>query len=242
MNRIFALALTAYLTRLTFLTLAMLVTLPAFGQANAPPVAVAADGVAGGLSREAERARIQAERASVEDVFTQAQAACYRKFAVADCQSGARLVRREALADLRRQEASLNAAQARREGAEQLSRIDKKSSDQAGPDSASERANAAQKQEARQASADEKASARAAAEREASSRSGDQPQRVEKQAQAQADRAAKAAAAPVEQQSYDLKQKQAQEKAAQRRKRASGQPESSAKPLPDPARNPQLPL
>lgn len=238
MNRIFVptqATFLACLTLSTFLTFSVLFAGPAFGQAGAAvpapasaPAAEPVDGTAGGLVLEAERARIQAERASVEDIFTQAQAACYRKFAVADCQSDARLVRREALADLRRQEVSVNAMLARRQGAEALSRIDKKSSAQAGPQGASERAIAVEKQEARQASADEKALTRAAAERDAGARTSDATQRVDKQAQAVADRSAKAAAAAVKQQKYELKQKQAQEREVQRRKRLATNPGAPA--------------
>ena len=232
MNTIFTLALAMFWT---------LVAVPAFGQAEAGP-AVAAGGVAGGLSPQAERARIQAERASVEDIFTQAQAACYRKFAVADCQSDARLIRREALADLRRQEALLNAALARQKGAEQLSRIDSKASTQAESESASRRAQALEKQQARQASADEKASSRAAAAQEADSPATDGSLRDEKKGQSkdnqsknsqtESGRAAKARAAALEQQKYERKQKQGREKEAQRQRRLSGQPESSGKAPP----------
>lgn len=242
MNRIFARAATF----LTFLTFWTLLAVPAFGQSDAGP-AVAAGGVAGGLSPQAERARIQAERASVEVIFLQAQAACYRKFAVADCQSDARLIRREALADLRRQEASLNAALARQKGAGQLSRIDSRSSTEAELESASRRAQALEKHQARQASADEKASSRAAAAQEADSPATDGSLRDEKKgqtkdnqskdnqtknSQTESDRAAKARAAALEQQKYELKQKQGREKEAQRQRRLSGQPESSGKAPP----------
>ena len=238
MNRIFVLALA---TSLTFWTFWTLWAVPAFGQADAGP-AVAPGGLAGGLSPEAERARIQMQRSSVEGVFTQAQAACYRKFAVNDCQSDARLIRREALADLRRQEASLNAALARQKGAAQLSRIDSRSSTEAELESASRRAQALEKQQARQAGADEKASSREAAALKADSLAADASQRDDgknqatdsqaKDSQTESDRAAKAQAAALEQQKYELKQKQAREKEVQRQKRLSGQPESSGKASP----------
>lgn len=227
MNTIFTLALAMFWT---------LLAVPAFAQADAQR-AVAPGGAVAGLSPQAERARIQAKRASVEDIFTQAQAACYRKFAVADCQSDARLIRREALADLRRQEALLNAALARQKGAEQLSRIDSRSSTEAELESASRRAQALEKHQARQADADEKASSRAAAAREADSLATDGSLRDEKKgqtkdSQTESGRAAKARTAALEQQKYELKQKQGREKEAQRQRRLSGQPESSGKAPP----------
>jgi colicin import membrane protein len=219
MNKAFALLLSACLT---------LLAVPALGQAEAG-LAVAPGGLVVGLSPEAERARIKEERAMVEDVFTQAQVACYRKFAVTDCQGEARLIRREALADLRRQEASLNAALARQKGAEQLSRIDSRSSNEAELENAGRRAQALEKQQARQLGVDEKASARAAALLEINPLTADGSLRDEKKSQSQADRAAKAQAAALEQEKYELKQKQAREKAVQRQKRRSGQPESTGK-------------
>ena len=66
-------------------------------------------------TREVERARLAA-----------AEAQCYQLFAVNDCLIAVRRERRELLADLRRQELSINDAQRRRRGAEQLLRSDEK--------------------------------------------------------------------------------------------------------------------
>ena len=211
------------------------------------PLAAASSAAArtlgGGLSPQAERSRIQAERARLDALFVRAQAACYQKFAVENCQSEARVTRREALADLRRQEVSLNAAQARLAGAQQLSRIDSKTSTQAERDSAAQRIAAEEKQQARLAGADVKAASRAAAGQGltpgASSGVGSGsssdlatppggPTRAEKKAQSQGDPAAKARAAALNQKRYDEKQKQAQLKAAQRRKRVATGPAAPA--------------
>jgi colicin import membrane protein len=206
---------------------ALPIALPAEKSATsaAESPAVTSRTVGGGLSPEAERSRIQAERALLEQRFAQVQAACYQKFAVEICLSDARGVRREALADLRRQDVALNAAQARLKGAEQLSRVDTKTSSQADLDSAVQRAVALEKQQVRQAGADEKVANRAAAGQGASPKASDGgPTRAEKKAQSQGDPAAKARAAALKQKSYDEKQKQAQQKAAQRRKRLATGP------------------
>ena len=194
---------------------------PAMEPTTVPAITAGVVGtVGGGLSPIAERARIQEERTRVETVFAQSQAACYQKFAVEGCLFDARGLRREALADLRRQEVTLNAAQARLQGAEQLSRIDGKSSTQAELNRVTERAVAEEKQQARLASADEKAATRAAAEQQAvSSASDGTATRAEKKAQSQGDPAAKSRAAVLAQKKYDERMKQAQLKAEKRRKR-----------------------
>jgi hypothetical protein len=74
-----------------------------------------------------QRARIAFDRAEVEANFKTQEKACYSKFAVNDCLSAARAVRREALADLRRQEVSLNDADRKRKGAERQREIEERS-------------------------------------------------------------------------------------------------------------------
>jgi colicin import membrane protein len=68
----------------------------------------------------AERARLKSERASVEAAFKAEEKACYGKFAVTDCLNAAKTRRRVALADLQRQEISLNDAERRRKAAQRV--------------------------------------------------------------------------------------------------------------------------
>ena len=77
---------------------------------------------------KAERTRIADERGRVEARFAAEEKACYAKFGVNDCLQEARTRRREVLADLRRQEVSLNDADRRRRAAERLSEIEQRSS------------------------------------------------------------------------------------------------------------------
>lgn len=74
----------------------------------------------------AERARISAERSQVEAAYRVQEKACYGKFAVNDCLTAARAQRREALADLKRQETSLNDADRKRKGAERQRALEEK--------------------------------------------------------------------------------------------------------------------
>ncbi len=190
--------------------------------------------VAGGLSPEVERARIQADRNGVEARFAKDEAACYQKFAVTGCLGEARLVRREAMADLRRQEASLGAAEAKRRGASQLSRIEERSSPPTQIDEANRRAEALDRQQQRQDSAEEKAAAKAEASQKPGALADVEKDRAQRRAKSISERAAKANSAAVEQKRYAGKLKEAQAEKAQRLKRQAEQAKSSATPLATP--------
>jgi len=73
-----------------------------------------------------EHERIRQERAAALAEFTARDAQCYQRFAVNDCLADVRKLRRDVLADLRRQELSLNDAQRKRRAADQLLRSDEK--------------------------------------------------------------------------------------------------------------------
>lgn len=76
----------------------------------------------------AERARINAERASLMAGFLAEDVACYQKFAVNNCLDRVNVKRREAMANLRSQEILLNDQERRVKGAAQLRKLDEKSS------------------------------------------------------------------------------------------------------------------
>lgn len=69
-----------------------------------------------------ERARIESIRQQRTAELDAEEVACASKFAVTDCQSKVTLRRRQMLADLKRQEAALNAAQRQQKGRDQLQR------------------------------------------------------------------------------------------------------------------------
>jgi hypothetical protein len=73
-----------------------------------------------------ERARISAARATLEAGFLAEDAACYKKFAVNRCLDRVNTRRREAIADLRRQEILLNEEERRLRGAAQLRKLEEK--------------------------------------------------------------------------------------------------------------------
>ena len=74
----------------------------------------------------AEHARIRKEREEAQAGFKAQDIQCYQLFAVSDCLGEVRARRRVMLAELRRQEISLNDAQRKRRAAEQLLRADGK--------------------------------------------------------------------------------------------------------------------
>ena len=86
-----------------------------------------ADGEKTAAQRDAaEHERIRQERVLAQAQFAAQDAQCYARFAVNDCLDAVQVRRRALLADLRRQEISLNDAQRKRRAAEQLLRSDER--------------------------------------------------------------------------------------------------------------------
>lgn len=96
--------------------------------AAAAPASAAASGPA---PEPSERARIAAERQAAQNRFAAEEKACYNKFATQHCLTEAATRRRLAMSDLRRQEVSLNDADRKRRGAEQMKRLEKKQESEA---------------------------------------------------------------------------------------------------------------
>lgn len=189
----------------------------------------------GDRSIEVERARLQENRSRVVAVHDKEEAACYRKFAVTACLAEVRVRRREALADLRRQEVSLNDAERKRKGADQLVRIEEKSSPQALQAAADKRAEALAAQKERQQRAGQKAADRLGATSNQANALKESQQAAGARAQASDARAGKAASVAEEQKKYNDKLREAQERKASRSKSLAEKPPATAKPLPDPS-------
>lgn len=191
--------------------------------------------MAGGLPIEIERARLEENRNQVAAAYDKEGAACYRKFAVTGCLADVRVRRREALADLRRQEISLNDAERKRKGADQLVRIEEKSSPQALQAEADKRAEALEAQKERQERADQKAVDRLDATSNQANALKESQQAAGARAQASEARARKAASVAEEQKKYNDKLREAQERKASRNKSLAENPPTPSKPLPDPS-------
>jgi colicin import membrane protein len=100
---------------------------------NQPPAANtvqsnAANTDARDASERAERDRITQERQRASAQHDTAKVNCYQKFQVNDCLSQARREHNAMQSDLKRQEISLNDLQRKRRGAEQLRKVEEKTS------------------------------------------------------------------------------------------------------------------
>jgi colicin import membrane protein len=181
---------------------------------------------------DVERARIAAERKQVDAAFQGEEKACYGKFAVNDCLKDARSKRRAALADLRRQEISLNDAQRKRAAAERLRSIEEGAREQK-PGGVEHRAKAADAQRSRVERAAEKASDRASSEVSRPAKAVERQEQVRrreaelKEAREQRD---KDAAENVKRQEKRLADAQARK--ANLDKRLADRKKPDAKPLP----------
>ena len=111
------------------------------------------------LSNDAERNRIESERALAEAAYQRQEAVCYERFAVTDCIRQLRRSRREVFDRLRLQEIEINAAERKRKALDQLERIKEKSSDERLAEDALKRVEARAAQQEREQSAAQKTNA-----------------------------------------------------------------------------------
>lgn len=111
------------------------------------------------LSNDAERNRIESERALAEAAYQRQETVCYERFAVTDCIRQLRRSRREVFDRLRLQEIEINAAERKRKALDQLERIKEKSSDERLAEDALKRVEARAAQQEREQSAVQKTNA-----------------------------------------------------------------------------------
>lgn len=178
---------------------------------------------------QAQLASLRSDRNQVENKFNENEKYCYQKFAVNDCIARARVVRREALADLRRQELSVNAIEARRKAAQQISKTEEKLSPQALREIEQRLLEAQAEQQVRLQSIDERAAARAAAAQEAPERLRERQERMEARDRALKERAAMLEAQTENRRVFEQKQLDAQKRREESKKR---QPERKPAPVP----------
>lgn len=119
---------------------------------------------------EAQRARIDTERSQAQQQFAAQEIACYRKFAVNDCLLANREIRRERLADLRRQELVLNDAERKRRASDRVRSLEDRNAGRNDRQDAADRAESLERYRQRKADIEEKAAQRAAKEGSAATR------------------------------------------------------------------------
>jgi colicin import membrane protein len=182
----------------------------------------------------AQRARIAGERKDAEAAFAARQKQCYLKFAVNDCVRAAKSQRREKLADLRRQEISLNDAERKRKAAERSGALEERSSPGKLEAEAQRRAKAAAQENDRKARAAEKATRRASEEVPAA-KPGERRKGAEEaarnKAEAQERKASEAASNAIR---YRQRLSDAQAHKEGVEKQLSDKKDPPAKPLPTP--------
>lgn len=189
------------------------------------------------LSQEdLERARIDQQRKQEMARQAAVEAACYQRFAVNDCLIQSRIHHREILADLKRQEASLNDHRRKLSSSEQFRRIeDNVSSSQRDQDQLDRQRQGEQTAQDRKANADQKAVDSQTQERDRQQRIADQANRREQAAQQEADRKAKAAAAPEERRRYEEKLSDAEAHRKQLEDNIKNRTGPRSAPLPTPS-------
>lgn len=194
------------------------------------PVAAQTD-----TSVEAERVRIAAERRRADAGFVAQEVACYKTFAVTDCLKAARSQRRELLADLRRQELSLNDADRKRRAAERVRSIEDRNSAQQQEDKAAQRADAIQRQQEKKEDLARRAAERSQAQAPAAKRSSSsQKESRERQASVRTAREKKSHDPADDLRRSQQRQLEAQERKERVAKRLAEAAKSGVKPLPVP--------
>ena len=185
-------------------------------------------------SIDAERARISEERSRLEAGFAKEDVACYQKFFVNSCRGDVTARRREAVADLRRQEISLNDEERRIKGAEQIRKTEEKSSPENQQQAADRRARALEDYQSRIEREKQKQQAQAAAqagEKASREASAEKLKGNQQKAVARSDKQAKAA---EESKKFNGRQKEAQERRLQHDKGQLNRVKPPAKSLPIP--------
>lgn len=185
-------------------------------------------------SPDAERARITTERARLESAFTAKNAICYQKFLVNDCLDAVKVTRRERLADLRRQEVSLDAQDRRARGAEQIRKTEDKASPEMQQREADRRADALKDFDARIEREKQKNAVRADAKANEKSSAEASVNRIRSSQDKTAIRATKQSTAAEEARKFTDRQDKAKERQARQERDQLNKTKPAAKPLPLP--------
>lgn len=168
------------------------------------------------MTPDAERARINAERTRLETGFNLETAACYEKFLVSHCLDNIKLRRREALADLRRQEIALNALERKAKAAGQVRKTEEKSSPENQQQDAEKRAAALADFQIRMDREKQKNAARTGTQANEPANSKALAERVRGQQEKAIARNSKQAAVPEELRKFNERQEKAKERQIQR--------------------------
>ena len=165
---------------------------------------------------DAERVRIRADRARLEASFDLESVACHEKFLVNNCLKDVHLKRRDALADLRRQDISLDVLERKTKAADQINKIEKKSSPEKQQQDAENRAAALKDFQARVTRDQQKTTDRAHDQLSVQAHIEATAKRVKGHQEKNALRMSKQAEAASEVKKFNARQERAQKRLAQR--------------------------
>jgi colicin import membrane protein len=182
-----------------------------------------------------ERERITAQRKSIEDNFATEQAACYQRFAVNDCLQDSRVRRRDALADLRRQEISLNDAERKQRGAQQTRKVEEKTSAQKQEQGDAQRRKKEDAQQRRQLDAQDNAARRAQMKEQAPAKEARRQRETARHEEALTSKAKRAEQNPANAKQFEAKMKEAQDHKADVEAKRAKRTKPLAAPLPPPS-------
>ena len=185
-------------------------------------------------SIEAARSRIVSERAALEASFTAEHSACYSKFAVNYCLREVTGRRREAMAELRRQEILLNDEERKIRGEQEIQRIEEKTSPAKLEDASQRRAAALEESAARLQKSKEKAAGTAGQGPSVKNAQGSAAERLQEQHRKDQARLEKKTEAAERAKQFEERQKEARERRAAHEKNLLANPKAPAKPLPLP--------
>jgi colicin import membrane protein len=187
---------------------------------------------------DAERARIASERARLESVYLTEDAACYQRFFVNNCLDDVNVKRRESMATLRTQEIVLNEEERKFRGAEQIRRIEEKSSAENQQREADQRAKAAADERSRLEGQKEKQQSRTKAQAAEQANSEARAGRLQANQLKEQARVNRQAAESAEAARYNARQREAEERRAQNAREQLQRAKPAAKPLPLPQQLP----
>ena len=186
------------------------------------------------LNTDAERLRISTERSRLEAAQALDAAACYKKFWVNDCLQEVKAASREALGDLRRQEIVLNDNVRKAKAAEQLQKIEDKSSPEKLQQDSDKRAQAAKDFEDRMARDKQKAVDREVLQAGEKAKSDAAVARLKGNQDKARGRTAKEALEAEERSKYNQRLEEAKARQARYAREKASQTKPSAQPLPVP--------
>lgn len=202
--------------------------------AYAQVAAAAGAAASASAAADSERARISSERSRLEAKFAAEDSACYKKFLVNQCLDEIKPKRREALADLKRQEVSLDAQERKARGAEQIRKTEDKASQEKQQEAAVRRNDSLKDFQARMDREKQKNADRATTQANEKTSSDAAANRAKNSQEKAGGRAGKQASSAEEVRKFTERQEKAKERLARhaRDKLNETKPPSAPLPLP----------